>query len=194
MLEIVLNTRDVPLTEWLQSYVEKKIGKMDRYLPHLTEAQVELRHEPVKNANHRYVAQVTLRGPGTTIRAQERASDMTAAIDAVVDVLYRQIVRYKGKRFARIRQRQAMAQAAEAELPPLSPEALAELEAEDQVPARIVRVKRFSLQPMDEQEAIQQMELLGHTFFVFYNVNNGRVNVVYRRLDGNYGLLDPEIA
>ena len=207
MLDINYRTQNLELTDWLQSYVEKKIGKMDRYLPILSDARVELRHEQVRNTDQSMVAEVTLWGKGdrVIIRGEERAGDITAAIDAVVDVLYRQIVRYKGKAFARTRQSRAEAEeqaqeraeawveeVAGSELPPLSPEAISELEEEE--PHSVVRVKRFTLYPMDEQEAIEQMEMLGHTFFVFYNANSGRINVVYRRLDGNYGLLDPELA
>ena len=189
MIDLTVTTRNVELTDWLEQHLQNKIGRMDRYLPVLTEGQVELTKEAVKDASRRYVAQVTLRGGRTVIRAEERGNDMAAAIDAVEHVLYRQIVRLKGKRFARARA--AMVQVG-GELPPLPEEVMAELEEEEALP--IVRVKRFTLQPMDEEEAIEQMELLGHDFFVFYNANVGRVNVVYRRKDGNYGLLDPEVA
>ncbi len=187
MLELTIHTRNLELTDWLQSHVEKKIGRMDRYLPILTEGTVELYKEAVKDAGRRHVAQVTLRGGRTVIRAEERAADIMAAVDAVVDVLYRQITRYKGKRFDRDR-----AAVIGGETAPLPEEIVAELESEEASP--IVRVKQFRMQPMDESEAISQMELLGHDFFVFYNANVGRVNVVYRRRDGNYGLLDPELA
>lgn len=187
MLELTIHTRNLELTDWLRSHVEKKIGRMDRYLPMLSEGQVELYKEPVKDADRRHVAQVTLWGGRTVIRAEERAADIMAAVDAVVDVLYRQITRYKSKRFDRARQGQV-----DGEQTPLPEETIAELEAEEASP--IVRVKQFRMQPMDENEAIAQMELLGHDFFVFYNADAGRVNVVYRRRDGNYGLLDPELA
>ncbi|MGI6207590.1 MAG: ribosome hibernation-promoting factor, HPF/YfiA family [Anaerolineae bacterium] len=209
MLAVSIKTRDVELTDWLENYVQNKIGKLDRYLPVLTEARVELRYESIRDAASRYVAEVTCWGGRVTIRGEERGGDVTAAIDAVVDILYQQIVRYKGKRFARTRQAASEAQAREearaearleaereamdmGEMPPLPLELVEELEEEE--PSPIVRVKRFPLHPMDEQEAIEQMELLGHTFFVFWNANNGRVNVVYRRLDGNYGLLDPDVG
>jgi len=189
MIDLTVNTRNVELTEWLEEHLQNKIGRMDRYLPILTEGQVELVKDAVKDASRRHVAQVTLRGQRTVIRAEERGADMAAAIDAVEHVLYQQIVRLKGKRFARARA--TMAQVG-GEVPPLPEEVMAELEEEEALP--IVRVKRFTLQPMDEEEAIERMELLGHDFFVFYNANVGRVNVVYRRKDSNYGLLDPEVA
>jgi putative sigma-54 modulation protein len=189
MLELSINTRNVELTDWLQAHIEKKVGRMDRYLPILTEGQVELYQEAVRDSDRRHVVEVTLWGGRTVIRAEQRAADMMAAVDAVVDVLYRQIVRYKGKRFDRIR---GARQVAAGEQPPLPEDVVAELESEE--PSPIVRVKQFRMQPMDENEAIEQMEMLGHDFFVFYNPNLGRTNVVYRRRDGNYGLLDPELA
>ncbi len=207
MLAINIKTRDIELTDQLERYVENKIGKLDRYLPILKEARIELRHEPIKNAGGRFVAQVTCRGGKVTIRGEERGSDATQAIDAVVDVLYRQIARFKGKRFTRARQADLQARATaradarldeeillqeEGEALPLPEEVIEELEAEE--PAGIVRVKQFPLSPMGPEEAIEQMELLGHTFFVFWNASNDRVNVVYQRLDGNYGLLDPQLS
>jgi len=188
MLDVNIIARNIELTDWLQSYVEKKIGKMDRYLPILTSAHVELTREPVKDANRRNKAQVTLRGGRTIIRGEETAADMTAAVDQVVDVLHRQIYRYKGKRMDRRTKAQPVA---EGEVPPLPPEVLEEMQEEQ--PSRIVRVKHFTLDPMDEEDAVTQMEMLGHDFFVFFNTNSGRINVVYRRRDGNYGLLDPEM-
>ncbi len=104
MLAINIKTRDIELTEQLDRYVEDKIGKLDRYLPILKEARVELRYEPIKNAGGRFVAQVTCWGGKFTIRGEERGSDATQAIDAVVDVLYRQIARFKGRRYGRSRQ------------------------------------------------------------------------------------------
>jgi len=185
MLDITISTRNVDATDWIENHVQKKIGKMDRYLPILTEASVELSREPVADADRRYVAQATLRGGRTVIRAQERGGDVAEAVDAVEALLYRQIARYKGKRFDRSR-----ATPIAGEMPPLPEEIMLELEEEE--PEPIVRVKRFTLHPMVEDEAIDQMELLGHDFFLFYNANSGRINVVYRRRDGGYGLLDPE--
>lgn len=205
MLAITIKTRDVELTEQLTDYVDNKIGRLDRYLPILKEGRMELRFEPIKDAGGRFIAEVTCWGGKVTIRGEERGSDVTQAIDAVVDVLYRQIARYKGKRFARGRQAEMQAREAaredarldeeillqeEGETLPLPEDVLEELESEE--PTGIVRVKQFPLSPMGPEEAIEQMELLGHTFFIFWNASNDRVNVVYQRLDGNYGLLDPQ--
>lgn len=183
-MELIVNSRNLELSDYLRQYVEKKIGKLDRYLPSITEARVELYTEDTKTAGETYIAQVTVRADRTILRGEERTHDIFAAIDAVLDKLYRQIVRYKGKRQDRWRGR--------AEMPPISAEEVEEIEEEPV--GRIVRRKRFQTLPMDEQEAIEQMELLGHDFFVFHNAETGLLSVLYRRKDGNYGLLEPEPA
>lgn len=180
MMQLIIKGKNMEVSEALKKYVQKKIGKLDRYLPTIDEARVELSVEQAKSNEDRQVVQVTLRSNSTILRAEERSSDMLAAIDAVRDKLQRQIKRYKEKPM-RIRER-ARAAAAQA------------AEQVEELPPRIVRVKRFEVTPMDEEEAIEQMELLGHDFFIFFNPSTGSMNVLYRRKDGNYGLLQPELA
>jgi len=168
------------VTPRLREYVERKVGKLDRYLPWIDEARVDLTVENTRSAAHRQVAQLTVRVHGTILRAEERTSDMFASIDAVLDKMYRQIARYKGKR------RNRWHAAAAEELPIEEP--VEETEGE------IVRIKRFEVRPMTPEEAIEQMELLGHRFYVFLNADEDAINVVYKRDDGNYGLLQPELA
>lgn len=178
-MEISILTRNMELTPRLQEYVERKVEKLDRYLPDVDEARIELRVENTRNANHRQIAQMTVRVRGALLRAEERSNDMFTAIDMALDKLYRQIARYKGKR-------QDRWQAAAEPLP---------IEETTEEPAgEIVRVKRFDVVPMSPQEAIEQMELLGHRFYVFLNADVDAINVVYKRDDGNYGLLQPVVA
>lgn len=181
-MQVIITAKNMEITERLREYVEKKIGKLDRYLPNIDEAHVELSVQKAKSAQHRQVVQITLRSSGTILRAEERSDDIFASIDAVLNKIYRQIARYKGKRYERGR-----APGEELPIP------LEELEAETEGTKRIVRVKRFPMRPMDPNEAIEQMELLGHDFFVFFNAEAEEVNVVYRRKDGDYGLLQPEL-
>ena len=178
-MQLIIQGKNMEVTDRLQEYIEKKVGKLDRYLPTITEARIELSVEGAKSAKDRQVAQLTVRSKGTFLRAEERTADMFASIDAIVDKMYRQIVRYKGKRYGRGR--------GPGEMPPVE-------EFEEEEPPRIVRTKRFQVAPMDEEEAIEQMELLGHDFFIFFNVDANGINVIYRRQDGNYGLLEPELA
>ncbi len=183
-MKLTIQAHNVELSDWLEQYVNKKIGRLDRFLPDLNDAFVELREEKTRSAADRAVAQVTLRSPRTILRAEERSGDMFASIDAVSDKLERRIERYKGK-YARNSKR-AVAQA-QAVIEPGAAEA-------EEAPDQLVRVKRFEMQPMDPHEAIEQMELLGHDFFVFLNSDSGAVNVVYRRRDDNFGLLQPELG
>ncbi len=178
-MNLIVSGKNLEVSEGLKEYVEKKIGKLDRYLPALTEARVEFALEKTKSAAQREVVQVTLRTNGTILRGEERAADFGAAVDIVMEKLEKQIARYKGKHY---RGRAQAERAAPAET---------EVETKDVSP-RIVRMKRFRTRPMTEEEAIEQMELLGHSFFVFTHRERGTINVLYRRNDGNYGLIEPE--
>ncbi|MFN2169673.1 MAG: ribosome hibernation-promoting factor, HPF/YfiA family [Anaerolineae bacterium] len=192
-MQLTVKGRNIEITDRLRSYVEKKIGKLDRYLPDILEARVELAEEASQKSSQRQVAQVTVRSNGTLLRAEERSNDIFAAIDAVAEKLHRQIRRYKGKRRRKLERAQAYAVAAEVyELTDLVEQV--EEEEEEFFEGRVVRQKRFAIAPMSEDEAIDQMELLGHDFFVFYNAADSAINVLYRRSDGNYGLLQPELA
>lgn len=179
-MQVIIQGRNVEITDRLHEYVESKVEKLDRYLPAITEARMELSMEQTRSAEDRHVAQLTLHIKGVLLRSEERSADMFTAVDNVMDKIRRQIDRYKSKRRNRYR-------SAPAEMTPLAVE---EEEAEQR---NIVRTKRFRVTPMDADEAIEQMELLGHSFFVFYNVDEGQINVVYARRDGNYGLLQPEL-
>lgn len=181
-MELIIKGKNVEITDRLRDYVEKKVGKLDRYLPSISEAWVELSTEETRSAQDRQVCQITVRSNGTILRAEERSDDIFFSIDTVLDKMYRQIARYKGKRQNRWRSA------------PMVPEPLPiEVEEEVEEMSSIVRVKRFAMTPMHPEEAVEQMELLGHDFFVFYNADEGRVNVLYRRKDGDYGLLQPEL-
>ncbi len=181
-MQLIIKSKNLEVTDRLRTYIETKVGKLDRHLPSINEARVELTTETTRSAQDRQVCQLTLRSNGTILRAEERSPDMFASIDAVLTKMLRQIARYKGKRQNRWRS------APEPEVLPLEEEEIEEGEAS------VVRVKRFRTVPMSQAEAIEQMELLGHDFFVFYNAETAGINVVYRRRDGNYGLLEPEIG
>lgn len=180
-MQLIIKGKSMEVSDSLRQYVEKKIGTLDRYLPELDEARVELSAQSARNSAHRQVVQVTMRSDSTILRAEERDTDMFAAIDTVRDKLQRQIKRFKEKP-VRVK---ARAQAAAAEQ---------ELLQEEEVFPRIVRMKRFTVSAMTPDEAIEQMELLGHDFFVFYDSGASALNVLYRRRDGNYGLLQPEFS
>ncbi|GAB4281526.1 MAG: ribosome-associated translation inhibitor RaiA [Candidatus Promineifilaceae bacterium] len=186
-MELRLNSHNMEITPRLQNYVEKKTAKLDRYMPDLIEIFVDLSNENTRSAVERQVAQITVRDSrGTILRAEERSHDMFAAIDAVIDKLYRQIKRYRGKR------RRKWRQGSDEVLNLGEPLPIDDAE-EEAIEQSIVRTKRFPVHPMSPDEAIEQMELLGHDFFVFFNVEDEGINVLYKRHDGNYGLLQPEL-
>lgn len=193
-MQVVLKGKNFVISDRIRDYVEKKMEKLDRYLPDITEARVEITQEKTKSAKDRNVVQITLRANGAILRAEDRSEAIYASIDTAVDKIYRQIARYKGKRQDRWQGQTNKAQqiAADDIVPELDQETMAAL-AEEQ-DRQIVRVKKFLMNPMTEEEAVEQMELLSHNFFVFFNINLNRVNVLYRRADKNYGLLDPELA
>lgn len=190
-MDIRVTGKNVDVNDSLERYIEKKIGKLDRYLRRKDsgEAHVELRYEQTKDVNDRNIVEVTLYDrKGAMLRGEERSGDLFAAIDTVFDKMYRQITRRRGKQIDRYRH----AGDGATEFFASQMEALEEAEAQPE-DGRIVRVKRFGMAPMSAEEAIDQMELLDHSFFVFYNPDEGNINVVYKRHDGNYGLIIPEL-
>ena len=177
-MELTITGKNLEVSDWLYEFVERKINRLDRYLPGIEEARIELSVENTRNANQRQRAQLTLRRGGIILRSEERSADMFAAVNAALDKMQRQIDRYKGKRWER--------------KAPREPEPI-EVAGEEAEP-RIVRTKRFSMLPMTPDEAVEQMELLGHDFFIFFNTEEDGINVLYRRKDGDYGLLQPELV
>jgi putative sigma-54 modulation protein len=187
---VQINAHDLPVSPHLRDYVEKKVSRLDHYLPAITEAQVDLSEvKSARSAADRQVAQLTVRMRGVVLRAEESKDDIFAAVDAVLDKMHRRIERYKGKRAAARHNGGSVADLA-------APEELAEPEALEAEPqGQVVRRKTFTLIPMNESEALEQMGLVGHeSFFVFFNADSNRVNVVYRRKNGDFGLIDPEIG
>lgn len=193
-MQLTIKGRNLEVNDQLRGYVEKKLGKMDRYLPDIQEMRVELAEETSRKASEREVVQVTIRSNGSLLRAEVRSGDIYSAVDGAAEKLQIQIKRYKGKRRRKLEKAQIHAAEVE-ELEALSAATspVAE-EGETFFEGQIVRRKRIELVPMNEDEAVDQMELLGHDFFVFFNAREAAVNVLYRRTDGNFGLLQPELA
>lgn len=184
-LDVDISVRNMELTDRIQDYLTKKVSKLDRYLNGIEDIRVDLAQvKSARNAADRHVTQITVRGKGFILRSEERSDNIYTAIDTALDKIQRRIKRYKEKRH---RTRYEMPEYEEVELEyPETP---------DEDLGIIVRRKRFVLVPMDELEAIEQMNLLGHeTFFVFYNASMNAINVLYKRRDGSYGLIEPEIG
>ncbi len=183
-MQLAISGKNLEVSDSLRAYVEKKIGRLDRYLPNVTDARVELAVENTRASKDRQIAQVTLRSKQAILRAEEASADMFASIDAVFEKMQRQADRYKGKRWSKRGGEEAEVSAAQ----------VAEEAAAEEPPSRIARVKRFPMVPMDEEEAVDQMELLGHDFFVFFNANQNQINVVYKRRGGDYALIQPDLS
>src|SRR5512133_598992 len=182
--------REFEVTDHMRDYVTKKVAKLDRHLDTIDEVRIDLGFvKAARSAADRYVAQMTVRGKGFILRSEERADDIRTALDAAMEKLSRQIARFKDKRKRGRGDGKTLGQvASEIET------AVVEAEGEIEEPPMIIRRKKFDLIPMAEEEAIEQMKLLGHdNFFIFYNVKASAVNVLYKRRDGTYGLIEPHV-
>jgi putative sigma-54 modulation protein len=189
-MELIFRSRNGKVSERQRSYIEEKLGKLDRYLDNqITQATVELMEAQSKTEGETHRAQVTLVGEhGIILRADQHAGDLFSAIDAVHDTLQRQIKRYKERYWRHGRPRRQ----AGAVVPHMAETSREPTDvADDEFRPQIVRTKEFQIKPMSSEEAVEQMELLGHSFFVFRDAETGGINVVYRRQDGNYGLIVP---
>jgi putative sigma-54 modulation protein len=198
-MDVIIHGQNIKITDQLKAFTQEKLGKLDRYLPNITEVRVDLTRQNIRRGGHQTSAQITLKhARGAILRAEERITgdngdDVKAVIQRANEKLSRQIERFKGKqskrrrsadefeRFAATAEELAMAE-------DFSLEPVVEVEGNEE----ILRHKSVSLTPMNEQEAVEQMELLGHDFFMFMNAETGEVNVLYRRSSEGYGVLIPQ--
>lgn len=174
-MKYIITGRNVEVTESLKAAIQEKIGKLERYFSQDTEAQITLSLE-----KNRQKIEVTIPVKGGIIRAEETSSDMYVSIDLVEEVIENQLKKYKSKIVDRYQSGKHFTQE------------YIEKDYEDENEIKIVKVKRFDFKPMDPEEACMQMELLGHNFFVFKNSETDETNVVYKRKNDTYGLIEPE--
>ena len=181
-MRLQVKGRNVEVTDQIRRYAEEKLGRLERQLADATQVELELAVEqnPSIAANH--VAEATIWTKGPTLRARERSTAFESSIDQLVDKLERQVQRYRAKRSRRETGRRANGQTI-----PQEPNFTAE-----QLDTMIVKSKQFDLQPLSAEEAVLQLELVGHDFFVFKNEATGKTDVVYRRRDGAYGHIEPQ--
>jgi putative sigma-54 modulation protein len=183
-VELQVKGRNVNLTPSLKDYAEKRLSKLDRHLNGSTRVELELIGERNPSIGANQVAEGTVWTNGPVLRAREAAHDMKAAIDLLVDKLDRQAQKLHDKRRrGPARHRKHMGDDVMAQTEPEIP---------DESP--IVKTKQFAVKPMTPDEAVLQLELIGHDFFVFQNAETDTVNVIYRRRDGGYGLIEPQLA
>ena len=180
-MQLQVKGRNLEVSDAIRSYAEEKLGKLERQL---TDLRVELELAVEKNPSiaDNHEAEATIWTSGPVLRAREASGDMRASIDQLVAKLERQVTRYRTR--ARSRRRRA----ARSDGPALETMPVIGDEAEPQ----IVKTKQFAMTPMNPEEAVLQLELVGHDFFVFRSADTNEVNVVYRRRDGDYGLIEPQ--
>ncbi len=179
-MRLQVKGKNVEVSEAIRTYAEEKLGRLERQLADPTRVELELAVEKNPSIADNHVAEATIWTKGPVLRAKEASSDMRASIDLLADKLERQVTRYRQKR--RRRGRGGNGHAVEPSVPMTI--------GEDNEPL-IVKTKQFALKPMSPAEAVLQLELIGHDFFVFRHDESGEINVVYRRQDAGYGLIEP---
>jgi putative sigma-54 modulation protein len=182
-MELQIAGTNVELTPEVQSYIERKLGKLDRHSPGIIEGRIEISEEMTKSPGERYLVRVTLSGgAGSAVfHGEDRGEDLFRAVDKVNAVLKRQLERHKGKLYEKGRGNS------------LARGKYSGATANDDLYQKIVKTKRFVLEPMLLDDAIDRMEELGHNFFLFLDANTGEMKLLYRRNDGNYGLIEPTV-
>ncbi len=181
-MELQIVSQNTELSPAVRRYIERKLGQFNRHLPSIMTSRVEVIEEKTKSPQYRYVVRVTLDSNGTLLHGEGRGRELFTAIDKVAEIMKGQIEHRKGKLYEKRRG-----------------SSLARSEFSERVEAteplgKVVKVKRFAIKPMPVSEAIDQMELLGHDFFLFLNADTEEVNLLYRRKDGNYGQIEPELG
>jgi putative sigma-54 modulation protein len=179
-MRLQVKGKNLEVSDSIRKYAEEKMAKLGRQLHELTQVELELCVEKNPSISANQVAEATIWTKGPTLRAREASADMKISIDQLTDKLLRQIEHYRAKR----RRRQARGNGIP---PPGGP-----MSIEEEAGPQIVKTKHFPVKPMSPEEAVLQLELVGHDFFVFRNDESGEVNVIYRRRVSGYGLIEPQ--
>ena len=190
-MELQIRGNDIAITNGLRDFANERANKLDHLLGRVADAHLELRKKHNRQGGDVTKAQLTLRTGSHLLRAEEEAHDPGHAIDLVIETMAHQVRKYHDKRTRRkgVRVEALLSNGADLE------EAALELSSDDEefdIASKIVRTKRFAMKPMVPAEAVEQMELLGHEFFLFLNAEEAQLNVIYRRRDGNYGVIAPD--
>ena len=193
-MELQIQGKNLELNDGTRDYITRKVNRLVRHLPRISTVVVELTRQNTREQDSRVIAQVTLDIDGTVLRGEEREANAMAAVDSVIDVLDRRIERYKGRVYnvERARRTGQNVSIRTMDIPTIPPD---EDSADDEVVeagGKVVRVKRYPIKPMTVDEAAFQMELLGHDFFLFLDSEMNQFNLLYKRRDGDYSLIQPE--
>jgi putative sigma-54 modulation protein len=179
-MRLQVKGKNVEVSDSIRRYAEEKLHKLEPQLHALTQVELELRVEKNPSISANQVAEATVWTKGPTLRAREASSDMKASIDQLTEKLLRQIEHYRAKRSRRQVRGNGIPPGGSMSIP------------DDETVPQIVKTKQFAVKPMSAEEAALQLELVGHDFFVFRSDESGDVNVIYRRRDGGYGLIEPQ--
>ncbi len=189
-MDMHITGKNIELIPAVRDYISRKMGKINKFLPNILSFDIVASEEKTRAPDQRFIVQVTIDSNGTLIRSEERGMDLYTATDKVFEVISRQIEHYKGKLpYKKGRGSPSIRTTTTEAIAAVSAEA--EAESSDEFVPKVVKTKRFDVKPMSLEEATDQMELLGHDFFLFYKPDNNRINLLYRRKDGNYGLIEP---
>lgn len=190
MLQYNIKADNVEVTPAVREYIEKKVDKIERYFPEGTNATAMINLKAINHSQTK--VEITIPMKNLVLRAEERHDELYAAVDLIIGKLERQIRKYKTKINRKFRDREGMglAFASAEQVTRASNGADSSYTDEDDEDLTIVRTKKFELKPMDEEEAVLQMNMLGHNFFVFTDAESDETNIVYKRKDGTYGLIE----
>lgn len=196
-MDLHIRSVDIPVTDELRTYAERRAEKLERLLDRGSDTQLELRRRPQRTGAEVTAVQVTIRSGKKLLRAEETDFDPKKAIDQAFDKMARQMRRAHDRRTDRQATKLDVAAITNSDTP-VGSQVLDEAELyaddDDEPIGAIARTKRFTMKPMPADEAAERMELLGHAFFLFYNVDDEQMNVVYRRHDGTFGLIAPDLG
>jgi putative sigma-54 modulation protein len=179
-MELQIDGKNIKLTPAVRHYIGQKLDKISRHLPRIKEFKVELTEEKTKSPQQRFVVKITVKSGRTVLRSENKGGNITEAIDKGVATMDRQVEHYKGKLY----NKRKGSSFTKNEL----------LHVVETMPPNVVKVKRFPVKPMSIAEAVDQMELLSHDFFLFFRADTEEINLLYKRKDGNYGLIEPELG
>jgi putative sigma-54 modulation protein len=194
-MDMIITGKNIEILPAVRDYMTRKLGKINRFLPNLNSFDVEASEEKTRDPDKRFIVQVTLDTKGTFIRGEERGQDLYTATDKVLEVINRQIEHYKGKLpYSKGRSTPSI-RTTTTEVTAAGDAEDRDAENEDteavKIKPRVVKTKKFDVKPMSLDEAVDQMELLGHDFFLFFNPDDNLINLIYKRKDGDYGLIVP---
>jgi putative sigma-54 modulation protein len=189
-MDMIITGKNIEILPAVRDYMTRKLGKINRFLPNLNSFDVEASEEKTRDPDKRFIVQVTLDTRGTFIRGEERGQDLYTATDKVVEVINRQIEHYKGKLPYSKGRGTPSIRTTTTEVTSAGDAESGDTEAVNIKP-RVVKTKKFDVKPMSLEEAVDQMELLDHDFFLFFNPDDNLINLIYKRKDGDYGLIVP---